>query len=631
MPPSALGSSVARRYLTALGLVAATMLLRYALTPIVGPAYFRFLLQFIAVLLSARYLGFGPAVAGMALASAPAVYLALRSGRDSSRFLISLAVAWVFTLLLVWLLDHQRRMRSEVEVSARLADERLRLLGAERSQREKEEEYSAQLRAIVESSEDAIISKNMNGVIQSWNYGAEEIFGYTADEAIGKSISLLVPPDRSHEESEIIETIRRGGRFKHFETIRVCKDGRRIEVSLTVSPIRDGAGKVIGVSHVARDISERKMFEEQMRQAQKLESLGVLAGGLAHDFNNLLTGVLGNASLALDDLAHHPARAQVEEIVGAAERAAMLVKQMLAYAGKGRFVLERLDLSHVVSEMAPLIRASIGPATLLDLRLTADLPCVEADAAQLQQLVMNLALNAAEAVGNSNGRVRISTAAREADGELQVVLEVSDTGCGMDEETKARIFDPFFTTKFTGRGLGLAAVLGIIRAHRGSITVDSTPGSGSTFTVVLPAAETLESAEAHDAPAELRGYGSILVIDDEELVRNMTRYSLQRFGYAVETASDRRHAVEVFGSRPHDFDAVLLDLTMPHNNGEDTLRDLREIRPNVPIILSGGYSEMEAERRFADSGVAGFLQKPYTATTLARKLKQAVRERSEGG
>src|SRR5215471_7995671 len=184
MPPSALGSSVARRYLTALGLVAATMLLRYALTPIVGPAYFRFLLQFIAVLLSARYLGFGPAVAGMALASAPAVYLALRSGRDSSRFLISLAVAWVFTLLLVWLLDHQRRMRSEVEVSARLADERLRLLGAERSQREKEEEYSAQLRAIVESSEDAIISKNMNGVIQSWNYGAEEIFGYTADEAI---------------------------------------------------------------------------------------------------------------------------------------------------------------------------------------------------------------------------------------------------------------------------------------------------------------------------------------------------------------------------------------------------------------------------------------------------------------
>jgi len=300
------------------------------------------------------------------------------------------------------------------------------------------------------------------------------------------------------------------------------------------------------------------------------------------------------------------------------------VKQMLAYAGKGRFLVQRLDLSRQISEIVPLIRASIPPAVQLDLHLGSGLPHVEADPAQMQQLVMNLAINAAEAVGNAPGNVTISTAAREHDAELQVVMIVSDTGCGMDEGTKVRIFDPFFTTKFTCRGLGVAAVLGIIRGHHGSIYVESRPGEGSTFTVVLPAAAP-PGLEVRELQAELRGQGAILVVDDEELVRNMARFSLQRYGYTVETAPDSKSALEIFAARPQHFDAVLLDLTMPVMNGEAAMREVRRIRANVPIILSTGFSEMEATKRFANDGIAGFLQKPYTATALARKLKQALR------
>ena len=620
------GSDAPRRYAAALGIVAAAMLLRVALNPVVGTRI-PYLLQFIAVLVAARYFGFGAALVGLGLATVQPVYRALSTGTDSLRFWLALGISWTFCIALIWLLDRHRRMSGAVADSTRLAEERLKELARERTQREREERYAAQLRAIVESSEDAIISKSLDGTIQSWNHGAEELYGYSEEEAVGKPISLVVPPDRRHEENELIDRIREGERIKHFETTRVRRDGRHIQVSLTISPIRDAKGEIVGISHIARDMSERKEMEEQMRQAQKLESLGVLAGGLAHDFNNLLTGVLGNASLVQEDIdPGHPAQARIREIIQASERAAVLVKQMLAYAGKGRFVVHRLSLSRQISETIPLIRASMAPAVNLDLRLDPSLPLVEADPAQIQQLVMNLAINAAEAVGQAAGKITIATASREADKERQVVLVVADTGCGMDEATKARIFDPFFTTKFTGRGLGLAAVLGIIRAHRGSIAVESQPGQGSTFTVVLPAVASAELAEGLEPQSELRGRGAILVVDDEELVRNMARFSLQRYGYSVETANDGQSALEIFAARPQDFDAVLLDLSMPAMNGEEAMRAVREIRANVPIILSTGFSEMEAVKRFGDCGVAGFVQKPYTATTLARKLKQALRQ-----
>jgi PAS domain S-box-containing protein len=455
------------------------------------------------VLVCARYLGFGPAVAGLLLAGMLPIYTALGDGQAGIGLWFALALGYAVGLFLIWQLN---RVRLQVAESSRLAEERLQELDKEKLQREREERYSAQLRAIVESSDDAIISKNLHGVIESWNHGAEQVFGYTAAEAIGKHISLLTPPDRRHEEADILERIRTGGRVQHFETVRVRKDGAHIPVSLTISPIRSAKGEVVGASHIARDISRHKEMEEQMREAQKHESLGILAGGLAHDFNNLLTGVLGNASLVMEEIGPgHSARRRAREIIQATERAALLVKQMLAYAGKGRFVVQRLDLSRQIAEIVPLIRASLGPAVHLDLRLAPNLPLLEADPAQVQQLVMNLAINATEALGESAGRMSIATTSRGSGAGREIVLQVTDTGCGMDEDTRAHIFDPFFTTKFTGRGLGLSAVQGIVRAHRGSIVVESSPGCGSTFTVTLPACEESSAAAAREAQSAMRG------------------------------------------------------------------------------------------------------------------------------
>jgi len=630
MPGSRLWSSPARNYAAALGLVALSVAVRSALDPLLGPRY-PYVVQFLAVLACARYLGFGPAVAAMAAATLPSLFTGVTAG-NPVEYWVGLPVILGFVLLMVWLVSGRGRLRSEAESSAQLARDRLEALSAEKTQRELEERYSAQLRAIVESSEDAILSKDLEGTIESWNHGAAQIFGYTADEAIGKSIALLVPPERSDEESEIIERIRRGGRVTHFETVRVHKDGRRIDVSLTISPIRNGKGEVVGVSHVARDISEQKKLEAQMHQAQKLESLGVLAGGLAHDFNNLLTGVLGNASLAMEEVgADHPARPRLEEILASGERAAVLVRQMLAYAGKGGFAVERVDLSRQISESVPLIRASLAPGVPLLLELDPNLPAVEADPAQIRQMILNLAINAAEAVGQGSGSVRLATGSRESGGELQVVLQVKDTGCGMDDATKARIFDPFFSTKFTGRGLGLPAVLGIIRAHRGTISVESAPGRGSTFTVVLPAVESLEPTGQREPQELVRGYGWILVVDGEDLVRDMARVTLQRAGYTVETAADVPSAVEVFTRRSQEFDAVLLDLSLPAVNGDEALGALRRIRANVRVVGCSAHSEAEAAQMFAGLGMAGFLQKPYTQTTLTRKLKQTLREGRRSG
>jgi len=448
---------------------------------------------------------------------------------------------------------------------------------------------------------------------------------------VGQPISIVMPADRRFEEAGIIQRIREGLPVKHFETVRQHKDGRPIHVSLTISPVRDGTGTVIGASHIARDITERMKLEEQMRQTQKLESLGVLAGGLAHDFNNLLTGVMGNASLVADDLGpDSPSAARLKEILNASERAALLVRQMLAYAGKGRFVTQRIDLSAQIREIVPLIRSSIAPSVQVELKLANDLPPIESDPSQVQQLIMNLAINAGEAI-QGHGMVSFTTSMRRSDSEVQVVLEVKDNGCGMDQETCARIFDPFFSTKFTGRGLGLAAVLGIIRSHHGSISVESALGLGSTFTVVLPGAASLaKTAPVPELQFEADCDAHVLVVDDEDVVRNMARLALERCGYSVEMASDGALAVAAVAAHPAQFDAVLLDLTMPAMDGDEALREIRAIRADLPVILSSGFSETEALRRFADRGLAGFLQKPYTASALARKMKLAIGVRRAG-
>lgn len=389
-------------------------------------------------------------------------------------------------------------------------------------------------------------------------------------------------------------------------------------------------------------LEERLHSEERLRHSQKLESIGILAGGVAHDFNNLLTGVLGNASLAYESLPPtSPVRPMLKDVLAATERAAHLTKQLLAYAGKGRFIIEVLDLSRQVEEISSLLQTSIPKTVHLRLELAERLPCIEGDAAQMQQIIMNLAINGAEAIPEGrNGTVLITTGVQEIDDQYirttfagneivpgrYVTLEVHDTGIGMDEETLAHIFDPFFTTKFTGRGLGLAAVMGIVRGHKGALKVYSAPEQGSTFKLLFPASEEQHptSHERTEQKAALIGSETILVIDDEEIVRRTAVASLEHFGYQVMTAENGPAGLEMFRGGQDGIAVVLLDMTMPLMTGEETFRQLKTINPDVKVILSSGYNEVEAIRRFTGKGLAGFIQKPYTSSQLAKKIKSIL-------
>ena len=497
------------------------------------------------------------------------------------------------------------------------------------------ESATAHLAAIVEFSGDAIISKNLEGIVLTWNRGAEHIYGYSAEEMVSRNISLLLPPDRLEEERSILQRLALGERVEHFETVRVRKDGRQIHVSVSISPIRDRFGNVQGASHISRDISERKDLERKLRQTQKLESLGVLAGGVAHDFNNLLTGILGNASLIYDALSPaSPHRKLLFDVIKAGERAADLTRQLLAYAGKGRFITERVDISALIREIVELIQTSVPRNVQLRLELAPGLPRVDGDASQLQQVIMNLVINGAEAIGEKPGNVIVSTAIHEVDeyyaqsvwgGAIMpgtyIALEVHDNGCGMDEATVNKIFDPFYTTKFMGRGLGLAAVMGIVTGHKGALKVYSTPGKGTTFKVLFPAvAEELPAEAVEILAPDLQGAGTILVVDDEEVVRGAASNALERYGYRVLIAKNGLEALEVFRRYAGKIDLVLLDLTMPLMGGEDTLRNLKEIQPSVKVLLSSGFNEVETIRKFTGRGLAGFIQKPYAGMRLVQKV-----------
>ena len=388
-----------------------------------------------------------------------------------------------------------------------------------------------------------------------------------------------------------------------------------------------------GLSVYFQDISERKILEQRLRDAAKLESLGVMAGGIAHDFNNLLTGILGNASMLME-LTDPLDRQLAEDIVKAAQRAGDLTRQMLAFSGKGRFEVRPVDLSLQVREILRLVKPMIDRQVDIELGLGENLPCVEADPGQMQQLIMNLVINGAEAMDGAPGRVTIRTKAFKVDQTFishivasheispgpYVCLEIQDTGCGMSDETKAKIFDPFFTTKFTGRGLGLAAVAGIIRGHKGALRISSSLGEGTTFTVLLPAAENRANVNPQEERMADEGRGMVLFVDDEEIVRRIGSTCLERHGYQVLLAGNGKEALALFETRGSEIRLVILDMTMPVMSGAETLLHLRKLRPDIPVIVSSGYNEVEVIRRFTSQGVAGFLQKPYTAATLTGKV-----------
>ena len=422
-------------------------------------------------------------------------------------------------------------------------------------------------------------------------------------------------------------------------------EGATLSHSLGRPPVNNVPLLLLAVT----DITERKsaenkrlQLERQMQETQKLESLGVLAGGIAHDFNNLLTVILGNASLALDELPPTSAAGDnLKAIEHTALRAAELCRQMLAYSGKGRFVIEAVELGALIQDMVSLLKASISKKAMLHLNLAESLPSLRGDPSQIRQIVMNLVINASEALGEHAGTITLATGLLEASPEPlagihldeplaegpYVWLEVSDTGCGMDPETRRRIFEPFFTTKFTGRGLGLSAVLGIVRGHQGALKVQSEPGKGTSFKVLFPAAPQevpTPPRSGEPKPGLWKGAGTILLVDDEESVRTMGRRMLERSGFQVLTAADGRAALEIYRARRGEIALVLLDLTMPDLDGEETFHELRQIDPNVRVVMSSGYTESEIIPRFAGQGLTGFLQKPYTTAALMECLRGSL-------
>jgi PAS domain S-box-containing protein len=515
-------------------------------------------------------------------------------------------------------------------------------------------ESARRLHAILDNIPDLAWVKDREGRYVAVNSALAGHLGRPPEAIVGETDATLFDHEEARRHADQERSAIAGSRASRIEVVSRAADGRDVALETILTPILDESGAVAGTTGVARDITERRQAEEQRRRleaqvqhAQKLESLGVLAGGIAHDFNNLLMGILGNANLARLELpAESPVKDTVRDIEAAALRAADLTKQMLAYSGKGRFVIEHLDLSKLVQEMAHLLGTVISKKATLRVDLSDSLPPVEADGTQLRQVVMNLITNASDALEDRSGTISLRTGLIYADQSYlatafvnetlpegpYVYLEVSDTGVGMDEKVRARIFDPFFTTKFTGRGLGLAAVMGIVRGHRGAIRLYSEVGRGTTFKILLPAVPgaVVIGRGPDAADDDWQGEGVVLVVDDEATVRAVGSRMLERMGLAVVTAVNGREGLAALERLEGRVSAVLLDMMMPELGGEDTFHEIRRRYPDLPVVLSSGYNEQDATSGFAGRGLAGFVQKPYQLEELRATFRRVLGEAPAG-
>ena len=500
--------------------------------------------------------------------------------------------------------------------------------------------------AAVEASPDAMTSQTLQGVVLTWNKGAEKVFGYSAAEAVGKSIGLVCPPERARETGEILERVLRGETLKQFETVRVRKDGKRIPVALTISPIKDPAGEIVAISGIAQDISERKQLEEQYRQAQKMEAVGRLSGGIAHDFNNLLGVIIGYSEVLEERLGENrPLRKNAEEIKKAGRRATNLTRQLLAFSRQQMLNPAVLDLNVVVADIEKMLRRLIGEDIELNAKLAARLGRVRADQGQIEQVLMNLAVNARDAMPEG-GKLTIETANVELDENyarqhpavvpgFYVLLAVTDTGTGMDAETQAHIFEPFFTTKEMGKGtgLGLATVYGVVKQSDGYIWVDSEPGQGTAFKIYLPqVGEPVrpEEALANASEGPLPVTETVLVVEDEDSLRELAHLFLSDAGYRVLDASSPARAAEIGRGHRGPIHLLLSDVVMPGMSGPELARGLTALRPEMRVLFMSGYTGDSINRRgLLDTGMR-MLQKPFARDALLRSVREALELESAG-
>jgi PAS domain S-box-containing protein len=505
--------------------------------------------------------------------------------------------------------------------------------------RRRDEEAVHRLAEIVESSQDAILSVSLDGNIQSWNEGAERVFGYSAEEAVGAPVGMLSALDEQDETRAIFEKIQARQKVDQYETSRIRKDGKRIEIALTASPMTDSGGRLTGVSAIIRDITEKRNLQGQLMQSQKMEAIGQVAGGVAHDFNNLLTVINGNAELLLDRISpYQPAYEHLGQIQKAAQQAASLTRQLLAFSRKQKLQARVLDLNEIVEAMGMMLPRVLRSDIEVSLKLGAALGSVRADQTQIEQVVLNLAVNARDAMPKG-GELIIETAEIEFDEDYAhthlgvqpgryVMLAVTDSGMGMDAETQARIFEPFFTTKPTGQGtgLGLATVHGIVKQSQGWIWVYSEVGRGTTFKVYLPRIEESAAAARADASGKqrLRGTETILVAEDQDSIRALAVGLLQSLGYSVLQAKDGAEALEVAAEHRRKIHLLLTDVLMPKMNGRELVEKLTVVDPELRVLLMSAYPESQTFTQSSREVADGFIQKPFSLRDLATKVREIL-------
>jgi PAS domain S-box-containing protein len=500
-------------------------------------------------------------------------------------------------------------------------------------------------------------TKDLSTGERTWSKEMFKIVGFelqlVTDELLD---SIFYPGDHEKFTAQVNKAIEEHKKVVNTEyqvqrpdgEIRHVHERIRIEYDEEWKPLKY-FGTLQDITLRVRMENEKLQLERQVLHSQKLESLGILAGGIAHDFNNILMGILGNADLALLNLSPlSPVSEYINNVISSTRHAAELSKQMLAYSGRGKFVVKSIDLNELIGEIIHLIEISVSKNIILKFDLHEKLPAIECDAAQLRQVVMNLTTNASEAIGNLSGAITVSTGKEFCNREFidstnsaawvgleelpkegtYVYIEVSDTGCGMNEETLKKIFDPFFSTKFTGRGLGMAALIGIVRGHSGVILINTEIGKGSTIRIYFPETEKTEISHSEEVSVltELTATGTILLVDDDKTVRDVAGQMLERSGFSVITAVDGRKAIEVFKKCSEDIDFVLLDYTMPYMYGVKCFYKLREIKPEIPVLLSSGFNKQEISQKLPDIEAVGFIQKPYRMKEIIRSINHIMKK-----
>lgn len=551
----------------------------------------------------------------------------------------------LFSLGLIILVVFNRKMQKAVAERTRELEDLNRKL----------QESETRFRDLVENTEDVIWEMDENGITTYLSPAAKDVIGFKPEEMVGRiALDLVLPEKRAEVTQELSDIVAQKLPIRHFLVPFQHKNGKTVWVEVQGKPMLGPKGELWGYRGVDRDVTERveaeaarERMQKQMEHTQRLESLGVLAGGIAHDFNNLLVGIMGNAELVAESRDPFEMNGRLGDIQKASRRAAKLCNQLLAYAGKTTLVRQEVDLAELTLEMSHILEVSVSKHVQMEYHFGKNLLMVDGDVGQLQQVVMNLITNASEAIGDQEGRISLSVENQYCDTQLlsqgalegevlpegdYVCLQVRDTGCGMDPKTREHLFDPFYSTKFTGRGLGLAAVLGIVRSHHGTILVESEPGQGSCFQVYFPgrAPAVAPGSTACQEPGEkpvLHFQGVALLVDDEPVVRDVAGKMLSLMGLKVESAEDGEKGLAQFQKDPQSYLLVVLDLTMPGMDGVRLLKKMREIRPELPVLLSSGYSEKQTLQAVHAEKVA-FIQKPFLYHTLQEKVAQILKPRT---